>query len=164
MTKSGDLIDAGKVSLESWEEYFTRLYKEDNKSPLFIIGKIEITEQDVEQVVYKLKKRKSPGLVNISNELLKYGGFDFIRQLTFLVKKIFQYQIVPKICRTSILMQLFKKDEKLDQSNYRRIYLLDTPLKLITKIIHNLTDLITLEDEQKIVRSGRSCVDAVFVM
>ncbi|XP_056636715.1 uncharacterized protein LOC130445195 [Diorhabda sublineata] len=45
------------------------------------------------------------------------------------------------------------------------INLLDTTLKLVTKVITNKINAITsLSKEQQSFRSGRSCVDAVFIL
>lgn len=49
-------------------------------------------------------------------------------------------------------------------NDYRGINLLNTTLKLTTKVLINrINRLIILSDEQQGIRCGRPCVDAVFV-
>mgnify|MGYP000420915844 FL=1 len=60
---------------------------------------------------------------------------------------------------------MFKEGDNQEPSNYKGINLLDTAHKLMTKVITNkLNSIISLSDEQQGFRSGRSCVDAVFVL
>lgn len=59
---------------------------------------------------------------------------------------------------------MFKKGDRQEPNNYRGINLLDTTLKLVTKVITNKNSITSFEDEQQRFRSGRSCVDAVFVL
>lgn len=55
---------------------------------------------------------------------------------------------------------MFKKSDKEDPQE-----ILNTALKLTTKVITNrINNLTTLSDEQQIFRSGRSYVDAIFVL
>lgn len=88
-----------------------------------------------------------------------------MQHLTKLLKKIFDHQRIPDEWRTSITILLFKKGDKKLPENYRGINLLNSTLKLTTKIITNkIGSIITLSDEQQGFRSGRSCTDAVFVI
>ena len=60
---------------------------------------------------------------------------------------------------------MFEKGDKKLPSNYRGINLLNTTLKLTTKIITaKINSLTSLTEEQQGFRSGRSCTDAVFVI
>ena len=97
--------------------------------------------------------------------LLVNGGQ--IEGPTFYVKiKLLytKYEIPDEWC-SSIAILMFKKGDKKIPSNYRSINLLNTTLKLTTKILTNIINsMITLSDEQQGFRTGRSCTDAVFVM
>ena len=60
---------------------------------------------------------------------------------------------------------LRKERKKLNFKIIEVYILLNTTLKIVTKIIQNkLIRILKLEDEQQGFRSGRSCVDAVFIM
>ena len=111
--------------------------------------------------IYEQLSRKCLGRDGIPSKLLKYGVESLI-QLTKLTQKIFYQQRIPNEWRTSTTILMFKKGDKKLTSNYRRIYLLSTLLKLLTKIITNKIN--GLQDKQQDFRSGRSCTDAVFVL
>ena len=97
--------------------------------------------------------------------LLVNGGQ--IEGPTFYVKiKLLytKYEIPDEWC-SSIAILMFKKGDKKIPSNYRSINLLNTTLKLTTKILTNIINsMITVSDEKQGFRTGRSCTDAVFVM
>ena len=89
----------------------------------------------MEATLRKLKNRKSPGLDDIANELLKYGGENLNQQLTTSIRNIVSQHRIPDEWRASITILLFKKGDKQRTENCRGINLLRTALKLTTKII-----------------------------
>lgn len=126
---------------------------------------IKITESEVIGAIKKQKNRKSPGNDELTNALIKYGGQKLANELTKLLQKIMDTKSVPLECKDSILVPIFKKGDRKAPQNYRRIHLLSTTLKLTTRIItEKLKTIITLEDEQQVFRSGRSCNDAIFLI
>lgn len=126
---------------------------------------VEPREEDVISVIKKLKNRKSAGPDEITNEMLKYGGETLHKEIVKLQKQIFTNLSIPQEWKTSILIPIFKKGNKQIPDNYRGINLLNTVLKITTKIIHSkLSELITLSDEQQGFRVGRSCTDAIFIV
>lgn len=86
--------------------------------------KNEIIEFDLKQVIEKLRNRISQGEDQIINKLLKYD------EQTRAIMSIF-----------------FKKDDKEGFNNCRGINLLNTALKLTTRIIRKINQIITLEKE-----------------
>ena len=67
--------------------------------------------------------------------------------------------------RTNVVIPIFKKGERRLPDNYRAINLLNTHLKLTTKIIPNKLDkIIKIHDEQQGFRRNRSCIDAIFAI
>jgi hypothetical protein len=164
------LIDVSEVTLEEWTRYFSTLYNRDNKhdeyfpSTQMIINdsKIELTNAEV---LKALKNRKSPASDGIYNELLKYGGEILAEKINMLFNKILYNHQIHQEWRISILTPLFKKDDKSNLENYRGINLLYRTLKLSTKILTiKLNERIELADEQQGFRSGRSCIDAIFIL
>lgn len=96
---------------------------------------------------------------------MKYGGNYLLEETLILVNKILSQHKIPIKWKTTTLILLFKKGNKKDPVNYRGITLLDTMLKVLTKIIANKINLYTtFSEEQQGFRSGRSCTDAIFVM
>ena len=53
----------------------------------------------------------------------------------------------------------------MDVENYRGIHLLSSFPKITTKIIHEmLKEIIYISDVQQGFRTGRSCIDAAFIV
>jgi len=96
---------------------------------------IPLSKEDIEKGLRLLKNRKSPGPDGISNEMLKYGGTELILYLTQLFQQIVKLGDIPKTWKESIIIPLFKKGSKTNPENYRGITLLNTTLKLFTRVI-----------------------------
>jgi len=84
----------------------------------------EITQEDVEKTINSLKNRKAAGPDNITNEMLKYGGPMNQREVTTFLKKVLYTGVTPQVWKTSIIISIFKKGQKKNPNNYRRIKLL----------------------------------------
>jgi len=67
--------------------------------------------------------------------LMKYGGTELTLHLTQLFQQIFKLCTIPKAWKQSTIIPLFKKGSKTNTDNYRGITLLNTTLKLFTKVI-----------------------------
>ncbi|KAK9881036.1 hypothetical protein WA026_014379 [Henosepilachna vigintioctopunctata] len=165
-----ELVEAKHIEESKWIKYLTELYQNDNLEDnqpinITISDDITITSEDVRETLSKLKNHKSPGHNQIPNELLKYGGEILISQITSLSNKILLGQKVPTAWKTSSIIPMFKRGDKKEPKNYTGIYLLDSMLKLITKIFTTkINSITTLADQQQGFRTGRSCTDAIFVM
>ena len=95
----------------------------------------------------KLKNRKSPGPDDISNEMIKYGDNGLINQLTLLLQTIFAQLEIPSDWKVSTIIPVFKKGNKKDPENYRGIHLLNSTLKLLSKLV--LNKLLTHKEKQR---------------
>lgn len=181
-----ELSSRNPISKEEWQTYLTNLYrktnngsdKENNEIPETVMRKknneipeivlndsTNITEKDITTALTKTKNRKSPGPDGINNEMLKYGGKKLYEQLTTMLSKILNEGKIPDEWRRSTSILLFKKGLTTDPGNYRAINLLNSSLKLLTKIITTkINEATSLSEEQQGFRSGRSCNDAVFTI
>jgi len=112
-----------------------------------LLGKTyPLSNEDIEKELRSLKNRKSPGPDGIFNEMLKYGGTELTLHLTQLFQQIFKLCTIPKAWKQSTSIPLFKKGSKTNPDNYRGITLLNTILKLFTKVIlHKFFNICSLE-------------------
>jgi hypothetical protein len=112
-----------------------------------------------------LKNRKSPGPDGIFNEMLRYGGTELTLHLTQVFQQIFKLCTIPKAWKQSTIIPLFKKGSKTNPDNYRGITLLNTTLKLFTKVIlRKLLQYMQPREEQQDFRKNRSTTDAIFIV
>ena len=156
------------IDEKTWMEYFKKLYagtpeecdRRDRGNSC-----VAVTKMEIDNTLKTLKNRKSAGEDGITNEMLKYGGPHLWEQIYVLIDQVFRISTIPEEWKTNIVISIFKKGEKLNPNNYRGINLLNTHLKLTTKIVSNkLSRIIKLHDEQQGFRKGRSCVDAIFAI
>ena len=163
-----ELVTYSKSTIDEWENFFRKLYRgtSDDLEPMFAISEdIPLSKEDIEKELRLLKNRKSPGPNGISNEMLKYGGTELIIHLTQLFQQIVKLGDIPKTWKESIIISLFKKGSKTNPESYRGITLLNTTLKLFTRVIlRKLLKYIQPREEQQGFRKNRSTTDAIFIM
>jgi len=133
-----ELVFNNKITIDEWEKFFSELYQgtsDDFESIPAIREEIPLLQEDIEKELRSLKNRKSPGPDGIFNEMLKYGGTELTLHLMQLSQQIFKQHTIPKAWKQSIITPLFKKGSKTNPDNYRGITLLNTTLKLFTKVV-----------------------------
>jgi len=97
--------------------------------------------------------------------MLKYGGTELTLQLTKLFQQIFKLGAIPKAWKQSTIIPLFKKGSKTNPDNYRGSTLLNTILKLFTKVtLSKLLQYTQPREEQQGFRKNRSTTDAIFIV
>lgn len=172
-----ETVQIHNITADKWKEYFTNLHSQDNDQPLERRQKLRreyaisleedkrVTTEEVMDEMKHLKNGKAPGPDNIPNELLKQGGVRLAEQLTKLFNKILGSAVIPDEWKESITIPLFKKGKTSDPANYRGISLLNTSMKLFTRILgQHILQHTKLCEEQQGFRKNRSTVDAVFVV
>ena len=85
--------------------------------------------------IEKLKSHKSPGIVQITSELIKVGGRTICSEIHKLINSILSKEESPEEWKESIIVPNYKKDEKTDCSNYRGTSVLSTTCKLLSSIL-----------------------------
>jgi endonuclease/exonuclease/phosphatase family metal-dependent hydrolase len=163
-----ELIQTKSITIEQWESYFKELYNDNSEKSTKTLPtneKVEITETETARAIKKLKNRKSPGIDNIPNELIKYAGTSLATEINRLFNKILETTSIPNEWRTSVTIPIFKKGQKFLPENYRGISLLCSTLKLLTSILRDkMESIITNREEQQGFRSNRSTTDAIFIL
>lgn len=157
-----DIIEASDelTADEMWqpfEEECTRVAKK-------VQGPVEeITMEEVENALRKMKKGRATGPDNIPTEVwLKCGivGHEF---LTILFNKMLKNDSMPEHFRKSFLLPFFKnKGDSRKCGNYRGIKLLCHTMKIWERIIDTrLRNIISLHPNQCGFVGGRSTTDAI---
>ena len=97
--------------------------------------------------------------------MLKCGGTELNLQLTQLFQQIFKLGTIPKAWKQSTTIPLFKKGSKTNPDNYRQITLLNTTLKLLTKVtLSKLLQYTQPREEQQGFWRNQSTTDAIFIV
>ena len=131
-------------------------------------GEFEISLDDVRKAVKKLKKGKSPGVDGITSEMLNSGGECLLEWLRRVCNIGAIEGKVPNDWMRVIIVPIYKSNrDRGDCKNYRGISLLSIPGKVYGRILIEKVRSMTeglIGEEQCGFRSGRGCVDQVFVM
>jgi len=135
-----------------WRNYFSQLLNihEDNDVRQAEIHTVEplVPEPsafDVELAIGKLKNYKSPGIDQISAELIKARGRTICCAIHNLIISIWNKEKLPEEWKESIIVPIYKKGDKTDCNNYRGISLLPTTYKILSNIL--LSRLIPYAEE-----------------
>ena len=97
-----------------------------------------ISSDEMKEAIKRLKSGKSPGIDQISAELLKKGGDELEDQLLTIGNKVLCIKQVPNEWIDGIIIKLPKKGNLSDCSNWRGITLLSIPGKVVSMILLNL--------------------------
>jgi hypothetical protein len=120
---------------------------------------------EVEIAIGKLKSYKSQGTDNIPAELIKAGGETLYSEIHTLICCIWNEEELPQQWKKCIIIPIYKKGDKTDCNNYRRISLLSTAYKnlpniLLARLIPYVNEIIG--DHQCGFRRNRSNMDQIF--
>ena len=176
----GNILTDENAVKERWSEYFEQLLNVDDGRVAEISGAqmngvleddlidVDVTVEDVRKAVKKLKKGKSPGVDGITSEMLCFGGECMLEWLTRVCKVCVLEEKVPSDWVRAIIVPLYKgKGDRGDCRNYRGISLLSIPGKVYGRILIERVRGMTegmIGEEQCGFRSGRGCIDQVYVM
>ena len=85
--------------------------------------------------IEKLKSHKSPGIDQIQAELITAGCRTIRCEMHKLIISIWNKEELPEEWEESIIVPIYKKDDKTDGSNYRDISLLPTMYKILSNFL-----------------------------
>ena len=90
-------------------------------------------KEEMEEIVSNLNDKKSAGHDGIGNYLLKNIISSIVDPLVYIINLSLVSGIVPANMKTAKVIQIFKRGDKCDVSNYRPISLLTSFSKLLEK-------------------------------
>jgi hypothetical protein len=170
--EKGDLVAYCHSILARWRNHFSQ--------PLNIHGVNDVRQTEVhtaeplvpessafeiEIATEKLKRHKSPGIDQISAELIKAGGRIIRSEIHKLTISIWNKEELSEQWKESIIVPIYRKGDKPDTSNYRCISLLSTTYKILSNILlSRLTPYAEeiIGDHQCEFRCNRSTTDHIF--
>ena len=98
-------------------------------------------KQTTEDIVLKLLKNidisKTAGIDNLPGRFLKDGAVILAKPVTKICNLSIKLRIFLDPCKLAKLKPLFKKESRMDPSNYRAISLLSLTSKIFEKIVHD---------------------------
>jgi hypothetical protein len=129
--ENGNLLADPQNVLNRWKHFFNQVL---NVHGVHDIRQMDIVPEpslvEVEIAIRKLKSYKSPGTDQIPAELIKAGGETLYSEIYRLIRSIWNKEELPQQWKESIIVPIYKKGDKNDCNNYRRISLLSIAYKI----------------------------------
>ena len=124
------------------------------------------TEEEIRKIINELPSKRSSGVDNISNILLKELSDVLCKPLCLLTNRSMHLGIFPDLMKLAEVIPLYKGKSRESETNYRPISLLTTMSKIVEKIVYSrvykfLTKTGQICESQYGFRSNHSCEHAV---
>ena len=163
-----DLTEAGDIK-KRWQEYTEELYKKDlhdpdNHSGLIISLEPDILECEVKGALGSITMNKASGGDGIPVELFQILKDNSVKMLHSICQQIWKTQQWPQNWKRSVSIQIPKKGNAKECSNYRTIALISHASKEMLKILQaRLQQYVNheLPDDQAGFRKGRGTRDQI---
>jgi hypothetical protein len=94
-----------------------------------------LSREEIEGALKYLKNNKAAGADSIAAELLKNGEPNMVDALHAVIQQAWTSETLPKSWTEGVLCPVYKKGDKLDCKNYRRVCLLNVTYKVFAKIL-----------------------------
>ena len=153
--KNGVVVETNEEILKEVKAYYENLFstegvREEEKLELLnqiktTVGEVdkkecdeEIREEEIKRAISELNKNKSPGIDGLGSEF--YIVFkDFLTSiLKEVYEDIFKKEEMNQRMGMGLIKLIYKrKGDKVDLKNYRPITMLNTDLKILTKVLAN---------------------------
>ena len=93
-------------------------------------------KEEIANIISSLNSSKTSGPNSIPYRILFLLKNDISKQLADLFNLSFLTVVFPSVLKTAKVVPVFKKDSKLDYSNYRPISLLSNIEKILDKVMY----------------------------
>ena len=173
-------IKSNSLTVEQLNDHFKRMFGEQaepkqNTEPNVDINvtneelDAQFTYSELHSAVFSQNNNKTPGVDNITSEIIK-ASYDLI--CPFLLKlynHMFETGDYPRSWGDSIISPIFKKGDINDAQNYRGIALINILAKIYSQLLLNRLTKWTckyekITDNQYGFQKGKSTTDCVFLL
>ena len=118
-----------KYSLKHFSDYLSN----ESDSTIFLQS---TDKEEIANIISSLNSSKASGPNSIPYRILFLLKNDISKQLADLFNLSFLTGVFPSVLKTAKVVPVFKKDSKLDYSNYRPISLLSNIEKILEKLMY----------------------------
>ncbi|CAM4977713.1 unnamed protein product [Rotaria socialis] len=163
---------------QRWTQYCGSLYEDKGGgkeivkeleliTPPYNDNTNEILYAEVKEAIYKLKKNKSPGIDEITAEMLQAGGEQLAYKIHELCNRAWKEETILEQWGKAILVPIPKKGDLSVCSNYRTISLINHTGKILLMVLLNrLKHQLDphLAEEQAGFRKDRSTTQQILML
>ena len=133
-------------SLKYSHKHFSDYLSNESSSTLFLQP---TDKEEIANIISSLNSNKASGPNSIPYRILFLLKNEISKQLADLFNLSFMTGVFPSVLKIAKVVPVFKKDSKLDYSNYRPISLLSNIEKILEKILYKR--LYTFLDNKNII-------------
>jgi hypothetical protein len=90
---------------------------------------------EIEMAIEEIKRQKSPSIEQIPAEMLKAGGRTICCEIHKLINSVWKKRELSEEWKESIIVPIYKKDNRTHCVNYGGISLLPTTYKILPNIL-----------------------------
>ncbi len=178
--KSGKILMDKKQVKRRWTDYCEELYKEKDVRNAELLQELQaitpmerndekedILYEEVERAIKRLKNNKSPGVDEITGEMIKAGGEELAKEIHGMCNDIWKGEKTPVEWIKSILITMPKSGDLKECKNYRTIALMSHVGKILMMILMERLKAQTedyLSDEQGGFRRDRNTIQQILML
>ena len=132
LDEKGQTIKNSEETLTRWQRYFAEVLNVQKKAAEEVLSELEdyshgetaeVSREEVEEAVGKLRNGKAAGQDEVVAELLKYGREVVIDWLAEVIQQVWQSGKIPQEWKDATLIPVHKKRTSNGCDNYRGISL-----------------------------------------
>nr|VZI25315.1 unnamed protein product [Spirometra erinaceieuropaei] len=178
---NGGFIADNSAKFERWREHFEHHLNFDTQptspllsstaeflpSPTYAVPCDPPSEEEVADVIRKLRNNKAPGEDGIPAEIFKSCVDTLAPRLHEVIERAWRDEVVPNDWDLGILVPILKKWDKTRCENYRGISLLDVAAKIFAIVLLRRFQAVRdsrTRPNQAGFRAGRGCADQIFTL
>ena len=145
LNERGEQLHGMDNTCEELNHYFASVFTKDDTSALSVsylqedsipqLFQINITYENVQEYLTKLRSDKAAGTDDLSPRLLKEIAENIVEPLTIIFRKSLQEATVSEDWKTANIMPIFKKGQRQKAANYRPISLTSVLCKIMEAVI-----------------------------
>ena len=124
------IAETTKRSIKYLHKHFSDYLSNESSSTIFLQP---TDKEEIANIISSLNSSKASGPNSIPYRILFLLKNDISKQLADLFNLSFLTGVFPSVLKTAKVVPVFKKDSKLDYSNYRPISLLSNVEKILEK-------------------------------
>merc|ERR1712121_389681 len=170
--ENGKVVTGNENLKKLWKKFMEKLLNKENewdgKVEAYKVGgpQLEISQEEVKNVMKKMKYGKAGGPTGVVADMFKAGGETVVKWITNLCNSIVTEGKIPDDWTKSTMATLFKgKGDPMKCGSYRGIKLLEHGLKIFDGIIDvRIRKIVKIDESQFGFIPGRGTMDAVFVV
>jgi hypothetical protein len=126
----------------------------------------EISFEEVQAAVKKMKNSKAAGPTGVVAEMVKAGGDAGAKWVTDVCNLVVKEGKIPEDWSRSLMMNVYKgKGDALECGSYRGIKLLEHVMKILERVIEGrVRKIVKIDDMQFGFMAGKGTTDAIFIV